>query len=131
LTSKFKEFAQSDNPHRKWLIFDGPIDAIWVEGMNTLLDDNKKLCLNSGEVIKMSKTMNIIFEDRNCAVVSPATVSRCGTVFLEPKALGWKVLLESWLNKLPTYLSQDEKIYVRDLILWVGDYLLFFIRKNI
>lgn len=30
--------------------------------MNTLLDDNKKLCLNNGEVIKLNPLITTLFE---------------------------------------------------------------------
>jgi len=87
---------EESNDIKKWVHFDGPVDAGWIENMNTVLDDNKMLCLPDGKRIKLPSAFTMMFEVQDLAVASPATVSRCGMVYLDKDTIQHGVIIETW-----------------------------------
>ena len=73
----------------------------------------------------------MIFEVMDLAVASPATVSRCGMVYLESNQLGWRPLTLSWLNTLPGHLEEKHKDHILGLFDWLVPVSLRFIRREI
>ena len=48
----------------------------------------------------------MMFEVEDLSQASPATVSRCGMVFLETKQLGWLALIKTFVQSLPKELAK-------------------------
>uniref|UniRef100_A0A3B4UD57 Dynein axonemal heavy chain 10 n=1 Tax=Seriola dumerili TaxID=41447 RepID=A0A3B4UD57_SERDU len=105
LSNIFRDINKpTDKKERRYILFDGDVDALWVENMNSVMDDNKLLTLANGERIRLQNHCALLFEVGDLQYASPATVSRCGMVFVDPKNLRYTPYWQRWeqevLNKL-------------------------------
>lgn len=101
----FREMAAvttSATPSRAWIIFDGIVDPLWIDSLHTLLDDNRKLCLGSGEMIEKMPLMSMLFETSSLEHASPATVARCGIVYVNQS--------NEWRNLHRTFVAVLQSI---------------------
>ena len=125
-----REAVRDTTDDHKWIVCDGPVDALWIENMNTVLDDNKMLCLANSERIKLNPTIHMLFEVQDLAVASPATVSRCGMVYIDPEELGWRPFVKSWImEKIPPAMKEATREYLYHLFDHYIDAGLKFSRK--
>ena len=63
LSNIFREINRpTEKNERKYILFDGDVDALWVENMNSVMDDNKLLTLANGERIRLQKHCALLVE---------------------------------------------------------------------
>ena len=101
LSNIFRELTRPLPPDRdevRYIVFDGDVDAVWVENMNSVMDDNKLLTLPNGERIRLVDHVKLLFEVADLQYASPATVSRCGMVYVDPKNLSYEPYVWKWCN---------------------------------
>ncbi|XP_021113288.1 dynein heavy chain 10, axonemal isoform X5 [Heterocephalus glaber] len=113
LSNIFREINKpTDKKERKYILFDGDVDALWVENMNSVMDDNKLLTLANGERIRLQAHCALLFEVGDLQYASPATVSRCGMVYVDPQNLKYQPYWKKWVNKIQ---SKGEQNYLNHL----------------
>ncbi|XP_023576433.1 dynein heavy chain 10, axonemal [Octodon degus] len=109
LSNIFREINKpTDKKERKYILFDGDVDALWVENMNSVMDDNKLLTLANGERIRLQAHCALLFEVGDLQYASPATVSRCGMVYVDPKNLKYQPYWKKWVNQIQNKGEQND-----------------------
>jgi dynein heavy chain len=94
-----RDLGYGEHQTTKWVVCDGDIDTLWIESMNTVMDDNKMLTLVSNERIPLTPCMRMVFEIDSLKNASPATVTRAGILFINETDIGWRPIMETWCKE--------------------------------
>jgi len=82
---------------QRWILLDGDIDPIWIENMNSVMDDSKCLTLENKDRILMQKFCSLLLESSNIHHASLATISRLGMIFVDGEILQLETVFVRWL----------------------------------
>eukprot|EP00002_Diphylleia_rotans_P013390 TRINITY_DN2619_c0_g1_i7.p1 TRINITY_DN2619_c0_g1~~TRINITY_DN2619_c0_g1_i7.p1 ORF type:complete len:4501 (-),score=1146.89 TRINITY_DN2619_c0_g1_i7:169-13671(-) len=95
---------------KRWIVLDGDVDPVWIESLNTVMDDNKVLTLASGERIVVNPSLQLVIETSDISKATPATVSRAAILYVDEKDLGWRPYVQTWLSRNSS--PMDSKILI-------------------
>lgn len=92
---------------------------MWIESLNTVMDDNKVLTLVSQERIPLTPEMRLIIEVSNLRNATPATVSRGGVLFVNDSDISCRPYIDTWLAK---YKAKKDETAVTSFTLFLTQF---------
>ena len=99
----------------RWIILDGDVDPLWIEKLNSVMDDSKQLTLENKDRILMQSYCSMLVEAFNIHHASPATISRLGMIYVDSSLLHGDAVFYKWLEaKDPKEWDETIKGYMND-----------------
>ena len=130
LSDVMRSLGLIPNEEPKWIALDGDLDTIWIESMNSVMDMNKTLTLASNERIPLKPHMRMLFEMRDLAHASLATVTRAGVLYIsDDRGHQWRARLKMWIKareentQVKRVLSKLAEKYVPKTLVQIKKYL--------
>ena len=105
---RFSELRTKSRPTRTKKNFGGSFFCD-LGGEHELEDDNRLLTLINGDRIRFCK---MLYEVYDLQYASPATISRCGMVYVDPKDLGDKPYFERWISKFGGEKKEQNEVLI-------------------
>lgn len=111
ILSNIFQIANAPLPHNKneirWIILDGDVDPLWIEKLNSVMDDSKQLTLENKDRILMQKYCSLLVESYNIHHASPATISRLGMIYVDTSLLHGDSVFYKWLKSKEPKENKD------------------------
>ena len=124
LTKSMRNSIKFKDIQSTWIIFDGNVEVEWVENLNSVLDDNRKPSLVTGESLPLTSYTRIVIESNTLENCSPATISRCGIIYMSNKSITPKAILNQYIRNFPLILSDKKARFDQLLNYFIPDVLL-------
>ena len=87
--------------------------------VRAVLNESFPICA-VGDRIRLEKFCKMLFEVADLQYASPATISRCGMVYVDPRNLGYEPYWYKWMlkfskikEKIPDFMTTMDEVYPR------------------
>ncbi|CAK9439094.1 uncharacterized protein LODBEIA_P33180 [Lodderomyces beijingensis] len=111
---RIEENSRGEMHKRIWIVFDGDIDPVWVENLNSVLDDNRILTLPNGERLHLPANVRLVFETTSLDSATLATISRCGMVWFDNSVVAPSSLSTKLLCDVITHINETGEVTAKE-----------------